>query len=70
LIREAVRTARSLCRDELNNLESNAHDAPAPARIQSATARSIGGTVAKDSFAARAQSAAAHNGSGKSGGNK
>jgi hypothetical protein len=43
---------------------------PAAARIQSATARSIGGTVAKDSFAARAQSAAAHNGSGKSGGNK
>lgn len=39
----------------------------AAARIQGATARSTGGTVAKGSFAARAQSAAAHNGSGKSG---
>ncbi len=39
---------------------------PAAARIQSATARSTGGTVTKSSFAATAQSAAAQNGSGKS----
>ena len=44
--------------------------APAAARIQSATARSTGGTVAKHSFAATAQSAAAHNGFDKSGSNK
>jgi hypothetical protein len=42
----------------------------AAARIQSTTARSTGGTVANGSFAARAQSAAAHNGSGNSGSNK
>jgi len=41
----------------------------AAARIQSATAKSGGGQVAKGSFAARAQSAAAHN-SGKGGGGK
>ena len=39
----------------------------AAARIQSATAKSHGGQVAKGSFAAKAQSAAAHN-SGKGGG--
>lgn len=42
----------------------------AAARIQGATARSTGGMVAKGSFAARAQSAAAHNGPGKSRGSK
>jgi len=36
----------------------------AAARIQSATARASGGQVAKSSFAARAQSAAAKNSSG------
>lgn len=41
----------------------------AAARIQSAEAKSKGGQVAKDDFAARAQSAAAHN-SGKGGGDK
>lgn len=39
----------------------------AAARIQSATAKASGGQVAKGSFAAKAQSAAAHN-SGKGGG--
>ena len=43
---------------------------PAAARIQGATARTTGGAIAKGSFAARAQSAAAHNGSSKSGSNK
>ncbi|MGD9791772.1 MAG: hypothetical protein AB7K52_15440 [Phycisphaerales bacterium] len=42
-------------------------NAQAAARIQSATAKGSGGQVAKGSFAARAQSAAAHNG-GKGGG--
>ena len=42
-------------------------NAEAAARIQSATAKANGGQVAKDSFAARAQSAAAHN-SAKGGG--
>jgi len=41
----------------------------AAARIQSATAKAGGGQVAKGSFAAKAQSAAAHN-SGKGGGGK
>lgn len=41
----------------------------AAARIQSATAKSSGGQVAKGSFAARAQSSAAHYG-GKGGGGK
>ncbi len=41
----------------------------AAARIQGATAKAGGGQVAKGSFAARAQSAAAHN-SGKGGGGK
>jgi len=34
---------------------------PAASRIQSATARANGGQVSRGSFAARAQSAAAHN---------
>lgn len=42
----------------------------AAARIQGAAARSTGGTVAKGSFPARAQAAAAHNDSGKSGNGK
>lgn len=42
----------------------------AAARIQSAQAKSNGGQVAKDSFAARAQSAAAQNDGKGSGGNK
>lgn len=42
----------------------------AAARIQSAIARGNGGQVARGSFAARAQSAAAHNASGKTGGKK
>ncbi|QLE84041.1 hypothetical protein FLM48_02440 [Shewanella sp. Scap07] len=41
----------------------------AAARIQGATAKQNGGSVAKGSFAAKAQSAAANNsGSGKQGG--
>jgi hypothetical protein len=44
-------------------------NAEAAARVQSASAKSGGGQVAKGSFAARAQSAAAHN-SGKGGGGK
>jgi hypothetical protein len=40
------------------------------ARIQSATAKSHGGQVPKDSFAGRAQSAAAHNSGGKGNGGK
>lgn len=38
----------------------------AAARIQGATARTTGGKVAKGSFAARAQSAAARNGTSRS----
>lgn len=56
-----------------SNSNSGARTAMTPsaaARIQSATARSTGGTVAKGSFAARAQSAGAYNGSGKSGNGK
>lgn len=40
----------------------------AAARIQGATAKANGGKVASGSFAARAQAAAAHNGSGSDSG--
>jgi hypothetical protein len=53
-----------------SNQGSHSHTPMTPdaaARIQSATAKASGGQVAKDSFAAKAQSAAAHN-SGKGGG--
>ena len=42
--------------------------AAAAARIQGAAAKANGGKVASGSFAARAQAAAAHNGSGSASG--
>ncbi len=42
----------------------------AAARIHSAEAKSKGGQVSKDDFAARAAKAAAHNSGGKGGGGK
>jgi hypothetical protein len=57
-----------------NGPQQSGNSAPmssdAAARIQSATAKANGGHVPKGSFGARAQSAAAHNNSGKGGSGK